>query len=82
MDKLHSSQKQEVEAINYRHTLKVLNNQISVVFYDVTTLYFEIDNEDELRKTGFSKEGKHQNHFWHNLLRNNWHNKPGMSGTT
>ena len=24
-------------------------------------LYFEIDQEDELRKTGFSKEGKHQN---------------------
>jgi transposase len=23
-------------------------------------LYFEIDNEDDLRKTGFSKEGKHQ----------------------
>ena len=31
------------------------------MFYDVTTLYFEIDHEDELRKTGFSKEGKHQN---------------------
>lgn len=61
MDKLHSSQKQEVEAISYQHTLKVLNNRISVVFYDVTTLYFEIDNEDDLRKTGFSKEGKHQN---------------------
>jgi hypothetical protein len=61
MDKLHSTQKQEVEAISYQHTLKVLNNQNSVVFYDVTTLYFEIDNEDELRKTGFSKEGKHQN---------------------
>jgi transposase len=27
----------------------------------VTTLYFEIDQEDGLRKTGFSKEGKHQN---------------------
>ena len=39
----------------------MLGGQISVVFYDVTTLYFEIDNEDELRKTGFSKEGKHQN---------------------
>jgi transposase len=32
-----------------------------VVFYDVTTIYFETDYEDELRKTGFSKEGKHQN---------------------
>jgi len=38
-----------------------LNNDISIVFYDVTTLYFEIDKEDDLRKTGFSKEGKHQN---------------------
>lgn len=34
---------------------------MSVVFYDVTTLYFEIGQEDELRKNGFSKEGKHQN---------------------
>src|SRR5205807_1426213 len=33
----------------------------SIVFYDVTTLYFEIDQEDNLRKTGFSKEGRHQN---------------------
>jgi transposase len=44
-----------------RHTLKVLNNNIQIVFYDVTTLYFEIQQEDELRQTGFSKEGKHQN---------------------
>jgi transposase len=34
---------------------------VAIVFYDVTTLYFEIDQEDDLRKTGFSKEGKHQN---------------------
>jgi Transposase len=27
----------------------------------VTTLYFESDYEDDLRKTGFSKEGRHQN---------------------
>lgn len=32
-----------------------------MLFYDVTTLYFEADYEDELRKTGFSKEGRHQN---------------------
>ena len=31
------------------------------LFYDVTTLYFEADYEDELRKTGFSKEGRHSN---------------------
>ena len=50
-----------VQQISYAHSLKVLGGQINVVFYDVTTLYFEIDQEDELRKTGFSKEGKHQN---------------------
>ena len=40
--------------------MHVLGNHIQAVFYDVTTLYFEIDTEDELRKTGFSKDGKHQ----------------------
>jgi hypothetical protein len=29
----------------------------SVVFYDVTTIYFEAEKEDELRITGFSKDG-------------------------
>jgi len=61
LDKLYSNQKEIVQQISYQHTLKVLDNKLSVVFYDVTTLYFEIDQEDELRKTGFSKEGKHQN---------------------
>jgi transposase len=61
LDKLHNTQKELVQQISYEHTLQILNNDISVVFYDVTTLYFEIDQEDDLRKTGFSKEGKHQN---------------------
>lgn len=29
---------------------------LSLLLYDVTTLYFEVDNEDELRKIGYSKE--------------------------
>ena len=61
LDKLHSTQKELAQQISYAHTLKILNDNINVVFYDVTTLYFEIDQEDGLRKTGFSKEGKHQN---------------------
>ena len=61
MDKLNNSLKDQVEQISYRHTLKLLNNNISVVFYDMTTLYFEASDEDDLRKTGFSKDGKHQN---------------------
>jgi len=36
-----------------------LGGTIGLVFYDVTTLYFETDYGDELRKTGFSKDGKH-----------------------
>jgi hypothetical protein len=31
-----------------------------IVFYDVTTLYFETFKDDELRKTGFSKDSKSQ----------------------
>ena len=61
MDKLQSTQKELVQSISYTHTKKILGNEINIVFYDVTTLYFEIDQEDDLRKTGFSKEGKHQN---------------------
>lgn len=59
MDKLHQSQKELVQRISYRHTLEILNGEIQAVFYDVTTLYFEIEREDEIRKTGFSKDGKH-----------------------
>ena len=60
LDKLNDKQKEQIQNISYEHTLKVLNNQMSIVFYDVTTLYFEAEQEDELRKTGFSKDGKHQ----------------------
>lgn len=61
MDKLYSNQKELLQKVSYEHTRKVLGGFISVVFYDVTTLYFQIDDEDEIRKRGFSKEGKHQN---------------------
>jgi hypothetical protein len=47
----------------YRDTLARLcfthavgNGDVSLVLYDVTTLYFEADKEDELRKVGYSKE--------------------------
>jgi transposase len=59
LDKLNNSQKELIQKISYDHTLKILNNEISIVFYDVTTLYFEAEEEDDLRKTGFSKDGKH-----------------------
>ena len=61
LDKLHNKQKRTVQQISYDHTLSILNHGIQIVFYDVTTLYFEIEREDGLRETGYSKEGKHQN---------------------
>lgn len=60
LDVLYNTQKGLVQQISYEHTCKVLGNKVQLVFYDVTTVYFEVDNEDDLRKTGFSKEGKHQ----------------------
>lgn len=59
LDKLAYAQKELVQRISYEHTLKVLGGKLSIVFYDVTTLYFEASDEDDLRKAGFSKDGKH-----------------------
>jgi len=59
MDKLSSGLKSSVEQIAFAHTLRTLKGNVSVVFYDMTTLYFEASDEDDLRKAGFSKDGKH-----------------------
>lgn len=53
--------KHQVEQISYAHTQKILRGRVSVVFYDMTTLYFEASEEDDLRHCGFSKDGKHSN---------------------
>lgn len=36
------------------------NNGIALIFYDVTTLYFESNDEDNLRKKGYSKDHKNE----------------------
>jgi len=61
MDKLGDRQHELVQEISVRHTIEMLGGRIGTLFYDVTTLYFEADREDELRKSGFSKEGRHRN---------------------
>ena len=61
LDKLSSRQHDIVQDISVHHTRKILGGVVGVLFYDVTTLYFEADKEDDLRKTGFSKEGRHRN---------------------
>jgi len=59
LDKLSGSLKPAVEQIAFAHALRTLEGNISVVFYDMTTLYFEASDEDDFRKMGFSKDGKH-----------------------
>lgn len=59
LDKLNSKHKETVEWVAYEYTKRTLKH-ISVVFYDMTTLYFESEDEDDLRKIGFSKDGKFQ----------------------
>ena len=61
MDKLNSRYKEIVQQISIKHTQEILDNTIQSVFYDVTTIYFEIEKEDDLRIPGFSKDGKHSN---------------------
>jgi len=61
LDKIYTNHKETLQQISYNHTKKILGGIVNVVFYDVTTIYFQIDDEDEIRKRGFSKEGRHQN---------------------
>lgn len=58
MDKLYSTQRELVQQISVEHTQKVLGGSIGMLFYDVSTLYFETGVQDELRTPGFSKDGK------------------------
>ena len=61
MDRFNKNHKETAIALTFEHTKRILNNQISIAFYDITTLYFEASDEDDLRRTGFSKDGKAQN---------------------
>lgn len=61
LDKLNNSLKKRTEDITFEYTRSVLGGKIGVVFYDMTTIYFEASEPDDFRIAGFSKEGKHQN---------------------
>ena len=57
LDRLNKRHTPQAQRIAYEHSRAILG-QISVVFYDMTSLYFEAEDEDDLRKIGFSKDGK------------------------
>jgi len=56
MDKLHE-QIPKIKEIAFNNTLALIpNRELSLVFFDVTTLYFESVETDELRAFGYSKD--------------------------
>ena len=58
MDKLYNTQMELAQQISVEHTRKIFGGKIGLMFYDVTTLYFETSQTDVLREPGFSKDGK------------------------
>ena len=58
MDKLYNTQMEQAQQISVEHTRKIFGGKIGLMFYDVTTLYFETSQTDVLREPGFSKDGK------------------------
>lgn len=63
MDQITSAVIDDAKKIIYEHTKQLLVKQkitTDVLFYDLTTLYFETSNPNELCDFGFSKDGKHQ----------------------
>ena len=59
LDHLHNTLQDKIQKISVEHTRRILGGRIGLVFYDVTTLYFETDHSDDFRERGFSKDGKH-----------------------
>ena len=58
MDKLYNTQMELARQIGVEHTRQIFGGRIGLMFYDVTTLYFETARTDVLREPGFSKDGK------------------------
>jgi transposase len=48
----------DIQKITFEHTKRLLNDKITIFFYDCTTLYFESFTEDDLRRFGYSKDHK------------------------
>ena len=59
MDKINEEKIEKIKNITFNYTRSLFEQEITIVFYDCTTLYFESFTDDELRNFGFSKDYKH-----------------------
>lgn len=58
MQALDDDKIDQIQDISFNYTKTVLNEKINVLFMDWTTLYFESQDEDELRQKWYSKDWK------------------------
>lgn len=57
LDYLYENQ-EPIKHLIYNKGRNLFNQKLDVVFYDVTTFYFDSDKEDGFRQKGFGKDGK------------------------
>ncbi len=58
MDKINLTVIEEMKKKIANYNISLLQGKIQVLFYDVTTIYFESFTSDELKKLGYSKDNK------------------------
>jgi transposase len=58
MDRLTQDRLNQIQDKCWQHTRGLFSEDIKIMFYDCTTLYFESFTEDELRSFGYSKDHK------------------------
>jgi transposase len=57
LDQLYEIQ-ESLKYTIYQRGRDLFNQKLDIVFYDLTTFYFDSDNEDDFREKGYGKDGK------------------------
>jgi transposase len=58
MDHLDEDKVSQIQKLTYENAKNLYGQEINILFYDCTTLYFESFTEDELKELGYSKDNK------------------------
>ena len=61
MDRIDDEAITKIQACGYKNTKRLLaeeGQKLDILFYDLTSIYFETNTQDGLRNFGFSKDGK------------------------
>jgi len=58
MDKIGDREILKLNKLVYNQTKSLFKEKIDIVYFDATTLYFESFKEDDIKRNGYSKDGK------------------------